>query len=336
MLVGRAASRSIEYLFTPHRVSRKQNPLHLDCQTMSSQPVTLEFLGFPQKFVIDAGAAVFRLKANGLTIWLDAWIDRPANIAPLSFTTDEVTEADWILTSHAHYDRFAMVNANLDIPGADRIAKRTGATIIGNGETINVMRRAGVPESQLIPIAGTERIALGNGVAVHVFPSLHALIPTSIDHISMPDYFDVGLEQMGGLDVVPGSEEDMHVGKIPGFMGMMFSKVKNAPEEVTTANPDIKAFQTFLNDDKQFYSYFDGGQMMYAIDIEGYGRILYSSHTGCYSNILKEMMPKPDIAILGVPARANLDGYPYQGSNAEFLLEEVQWLKPKKVWFWRS
>jgi hypothetical protein len=151
----------------------------------------------------------------------------------------------------------------------------------------------------------------------------------------MPDYFDVGLEQSGGLDVVPGSEEDMHVSQISGFMGTMVFKVRNAPEEVTAANPDIKAVQTFLNGNKQFYSYFDGGQMMYAIDIDGYGRILYSSHTGCYSSILKGMMPKPDIAILGVLARANLDGYPHQGSNAKFLLEEVQRLKPKKVWFWR-
>jgi len=40
---------------------------------------------------------------------------------------------------------------------------------------------------------------------------------------------------------------------------------------------------------------------------------------------------RPNYAILGVPARANLNGYPYQGSNAQFLLYEVQWLKAKKV-----
>jgi len=219
----------------------------------------------------------------------------------------------------------------VDIAGADRIAKRTGATIIGNGETINVMRNAGVPEHQLHPVAGTERLKLGNGVTVHVFPSLHALIPTNMDHASMPDYFDVGMDQRGGLDVEAGGDDDMHVGKIPAFMGMMFSKARTAPEEITSKNPGLKAFQEFLLDETQHYSYFDGGQLMYAIDIAGHGRILYSSHTGCYSQILKDMDPKPDVAILGVPARANLNGYPYQGSNAQFLLEEVQWLKPKKV-----
>jgi hypothetical protein len=274
------------------------------------------------------------LKAKGLTIWFDAWIDRPTNIRPLSFTTHDVTEADWILTSHAHFDRTPRPQESSlkeDIPGADRIAKRTGATIIGNGETINVMRRAGVPENQLLPVAGTERIILGEGVTVTVFPSLHALIPADFGGSNAPDFFDVAMDQRGGLDVQPGGPADMHVGKIPAFMGMMFDKVRNAPKEVVESDADLKAFQTYLLDPNEHYSYFDGGQLMYAIDIAGHGRIVYSSHTGCYSSILKEMQPKPDVVILGVPARPNLDGYPYQGTNAQFLLEEVQWLKPKKV-----
>lgn len=49
--------------------------------------------------------------------------------------------------------------------------------------------------------------------------------------------------------------------------------------------------------------------------------ILYSSHTGRYSSILKEIRAKLDIAILGVPASANLDGYLYQGNTVWFLLE---------------
>jgi hypothetical protein len=73
--------------------------------TMSSPSVTLEFLGLFPWTQLTPGASVFRLKANGLTIWLDAWIDRPSNVRPISFTTNDVTEADWILTSHAHFDR---------------------------------------------------------------------------------------------------------------------------------------------------------------------------------------------------------------------------------------
>jgi hypothetical protein len=46
------------------------------------------------------------------------------------------------------------------LPGADRLARQTGAIIVGNGEAINVMRAAGVPEAQLLPVAGGERIPL--------------------------------------------------------------------------------------------------------------------------------------------------------------------------------
>ncbi len=35
------------------------------------------------------------------------------------------------------------------------------------------------------------------------------------------------------------------------------------------------------------------------------------------------MKPKLDVAILRVPARVNLDGYFYQGSNAHLVLESA-------------
>src|SRR5690349_10219551 len=96
------------------------------------------------------GATTFRLKTKGLTIFLDAWLERPASI-PSYIRIEDVNEADYILISHAHFDH---------LPGADKVAKRTGAIIIGNGEAINVMRGAGIPETQLLAVAGGERIPL--------------------------------------------------------------------------------------------------------------------------------------------------------------------------------
>jgi glyoxylase-like metal-dependent hydrolase (beta-lactamase superfamily II) len=52
---------------------------------------------------------------------------------------------------HAHFDH---------LPGCDRLAKRTGAIVIANGEAIHLLRDAGVPEEQLLPVAGGERIPL--------------------------------------------------------------------------------------------------------------------------------------------------------------------------------
>jgi len=75
-----------------------------------------------------------------------------------------------------------------------------------------------------------------------------------MDHASLPDYFDVGMDRRGGLDVEPGGEDDTHVGKILGFMGMIFSKARSAPKEVTELDPGLKAFQEFLSDETQHYS----------------------------------------------------------------------------------
>ena len=97
-----------------------------------------------------AGATTYRLKAKGLTIFLDTWLERPS-IMPSYLKIADVTEADYIFISHAHFDH---------LPGCDRLAKQTGATVIANGEAINVLREVGVPEEQLLPVAGGERIPL--------------------------------------------------------------------------------------------------------------------------------------------------------------------------------
>jgi hypothetical protein len=107
------------------------------------------------------------------------------------------------------------------LPGADRIAIKTGAVVVGNGEAINVLRAAGVPESQLVPVSGGERIPLFSSTlrqaavrgevecapgppgappvpdtrfavaSVHVWPSLHCLMPGS-SHADVPDVMDTG------------------------------------------------------------------------------------------------------------------------------------------------
>ena len=60
--------------------------------------------------------------------------------------------------------------------------------------------------------------------------------------------------------------------------------------------------------------------------------ILFSSHTGAYEGVIRRLQPKPDLAILGIAGRPNLDGLPYQGSAAEFVTREVEWLEhPERI-----
>lgn len=96
------------------------------------------------------------------------------------------------------------------------------AQIIANGEAINVMRRAGVPEDQLIPIAGGETYDCGHGVVVLPQPSLHCLPGwSSHDH---PEFLDSGKVYLGGHGVstlnitqglTKGQEETLELGWIP-------------------------------------------------------------------------------------------------------------------------
>lgn len=52
------------------------------------------------------GATTFRLKALGLTIFLDAWLERPDTVASY-ISVDDIDECDYILISHAHFDQLA-------------------------------------------------------------------------------------------------------------------------------------------------------------------------------------------------------------------------------------
>lgn len=54
------------------------------------------------------GATTFRLKTNGLTIFLDTWLERPSNIKSY-LAIDDVTECDYIFISHAHFDQYVPI-----------------------------------------------------------------------------------------------------------------------------------------------------------------------------------------------------------------------------------
>jgi L-ascorbate metabolism protein UlaG (beta-lactamase superfamily) len=95
--------------------------------------------------------ATFRLTVGSLVLFLDAYIDRIPGAAGTGLRADDIERADWIVVGHSHFDH---------LWGAERIAKRTGATIIGSHETVRIMEQEGVPLAQLLPVGGGERIRL--------------------------------------------------------------------------------------------------------------------------------------------------------------------------------
>ena len=82
------------------------------------------------------GCATYRLSVNGFVIFLDTFMDRVSTAPEVGLTSDQVTEADYILVGHAHFDHLA---------GADVIAKNTGAKVIANHEAVRVLTEEGVP-----------------------------------------------------------------------------------------------------------------------------------------------------------------------------------------------
>ena len=100
------------------------------------------------------GCATFRLRTAGLTVFLDAYIDRAANAPGTGLTAGDIDACDWIVVGHSHFDH---------LYGAERIAANTGARIIGSYETVRVMEQAGVPVEQMICVAGGEDHRAGRG-----------------------------------------------------------------------------------------------------------------------------------------------------------------------------
>ncbi|WPA99377.1 uncharacterized protein RHO25_003994 [Cercospora beticola] len=291
------------------------------------------------------GATTYRLKTNGLTIFLDTWLERPS-VLPKFLAIDDVKEADYIFISHAHFDH---------LPGADRIAINTGAIIIANGEAINVLRNAGVPEEQLVPVAGGERVPLFTRqvrdaakrgevyvepgppgapssphyrlsvAAVHIWPSLHCLMPGK-SHADIPDVMDTGKEYIGGA-----SQFACTLNITFGMKYGLLEMGDHVPRE--SMDEGMRSFVDYINGPaRQCMSHFDGGQLMFNFLLGTNRTLMWSAHLGAYEGILKTVEPKPNVLIQAIAGRANLNGRPFDGSAAQFAVNISRWLdEPGKV-----
>lgn len=238
------------------------------------------------------------------------------------------------------------------LPGADRLAIRTGAIVIANCEAINVLAKAGVPEEQLFRVAGGERVPLFTRdvrdqakvkqcslspappgapplphpslavMAAHVWPSLHCLMPAS-----HPTEIDTG-EEFTGAAHEYACTMDITRGMKYGLLKVGDNIPRSKMDEGMASFADYIADRT-----RNVFSHCDGGQIMVSFVIDGKA-ILWNAHLGSYEGIMKCVEPKPEVAILGIAGRANFNGRPFDGSAAQFALNEVSWLEQPKTVIW--
>jgi L-ascorbate metabolism protein UlaG (beta-lactamase superfamily) len=230
---------------------------------MSQQPTgraTLDWLG----------CATFRLIRDDLVVFLDAYIDRVPSAPSTGVTTADIDRADWIVVGHSHFDH---------LWGAERVARQTGATIVGSYESIRIMAEQGVPTAQLMPVSGGERIQLTPEVTVSVWPSLHSCIWTHAsfsqpDQVCLGDLGIVHQERLGRLDARRDQRSELS---------------DDICQHLRVSNQGARG---------------DGGALVYRFETPE-GSLLYQDTCGHWSGVLREL--QSDVAILAAAGRGNTD-----------------------------
>jgi len=131
------------------------------------------------------GAAGWEISDGNVVVLIDPWITRAkygggghpddhrpnytrTDIAPAdtALIDQHVSEADFILVHHGHFDHLG------DVP---YIARKTGAKVIGTETTIMILRAYGIPNEQLYAVAGGEDYQFEN-FSVRVVPGIHSAL----------------------------------------------------------------------------------------------------------------------------------------------------------------
>lgn len=240
------------------------------------------------------GCATFRLTIGPLVIFLDAYLDRVPDAPQVGLVPEDVERADWIVVGHSHFDH---------LYGAERIARRTGARILGSHETVRVMEAQGIPVDRMIPVAGGERVRLSDDVTVDVYPSQHSCV-WSQTAMSAADMVCIG--ELG----LTWQEQQESFRALAAHFG--------------TLGPDVMAHLRASAQGPRG----DGGALVFHFNTPQ-GSLFYQDTSGHWSGILRDL--RPDVAIIAAAGRGNIDGEPIQGSLASFVARQVDLLRPRRV-----
>ncbi|MHA7871985.1 MAG: MBL fold metallo-hydrolase [Hyphococcus sp.] len=131
------------------------------------------------------GAAGWKITDGDITVLIDPYISRlkytdrghpddgrrafareDRAVSDEKLIDNTISEADFILVHHSHFDHLG------DVP---YIAKKTGAKVIGTETTMTILRAYGIPDDQLYAVGGGEDYQFEK-FSVRVIPSIHSAL----------------------------------------------------------------------------------------------------------------------------------------------------------------
>src|SRR5215469_2713115 len=119
------------------------------------------------------GNANFEFAHRGKVYLFDAYFDRTPRSHPIGFKAADVSKAEAIFVSHAHFDHISDIGA---------VSRQTGAPVIGAPLTAEIAKKLGAPEKQIVVARGGETMKFGDAT-VEIALAQHSTIQPGLTDI---------------------------------------------------------------------------------------------------------------------------------------------------------
>jgi len=118
------------------------------------------------------GNANFEFAHKGKVYLFDAYFDRTPRSHAIGFKAADVSKAEAIFVSHAHFDHISDIGP---------VARQTGAAVVGAPITADMAKKLGAPDKQIVVAKGGESMKFGDAT-VEIALAQHSTIqPGLID-----------------------------------------------------------------------------------------------------------------------------------------------------------
>jgi L-ascorbate metabolism protein UlaG (beta-lactamase superfamily) len=119
------------------------------------------------------GNANFEFAYKGKVYLFDAYFDRTPRGHAIGFKAADVSKAEAIFVSHAHFDHISDIGP---------VARQTGAPVVGAPITADMAKKLGAPEKQIVVAKGGETMKFGDAT-VEIALAQHSTIQPGLTDI---------------------------------------------------------------------------------------------------------------------------------------------------------